>query len=79
MSSSKTIESSTACDQTNDTWLQATPGERLRIRVTSAQTMQAYSVIEIVADPHNGVPLHVHSFGEKLNAFGSKFHTRINT
>jgi len=65
MSSSKTIESSTACDQTNDTWLQVTPGERLRIRVTSAQTMQAYSVIEIVADPHNGVPLHVHNNEEE--------------
>ena len=65
MSSNKTIESSTASDQPNDTWLQVTPGERLRIRVTSAQTMQAYSVIEVVADPHNGVPLHIHTEEEE--------------
>jgi mannose-6-phosphate isomerase-like protein (cupin superfamily) len=61
MSTNKRIESSIARDQTNDAWLQVTPGERLRIRVTSAQTMGAYSVIEIVADPHNGVPLHIHN------------------
>ena len=65
MTSSKTIESSTASDQPNDTWLQVTLGERLRIRVTSAQTMQAYSVIEVVADPHNGVPLHIHTEEEE--------------
>ena len=65
MSSSKTIESGTASDQPNDTWLQVTPGERLRIRVTPAQTMQAYSVIEVVADPHNGVPVHVHKNEEE--------------
>ena len=65
MSSNKTIERSTACDQADDTWLQVTPGERLRIRVSSAQTMGAYSVIEIVADPHNGVPLHVHKNEEE--------------
>ena len=65
MSTSKTIESSTACHQTNDTWLQVTPGERLRICVTSAQTTGAYLVMEIVADPHNGVPLHIHNKEEE--------------
>ena len=65
MSSNKTIESSTAYEKADDTWLQVTPDEQLRIRVTAAQTMQAYSVIEIVADPHNGVPLHVHNNEEE--------------
>jgi mannose-6-phosphate isomerase-like protein (cupin superfamily) len=46
-------------------WLQVTPGERFRICVLSAQTMGAYSVIEIVADPHNGVPLHIHDNEEE--------------
>jgi mannose-6-phosphate isomerase-like protein (cupin superfamily) len=36
-----------------------------RIRVPSAQTMGAYSVIEIVADPGNGVPLHIHNKEEE--------------
>ena len=66
MPSNKTIERGTASDQADDTWLQVTPGERLRIRVTSAQTMGAYSIIEIVADPHNGVPLHVHQNEENI-------------
>ena len=65
MTSNKTIESSTAYEKADDTWLQVTPDEQLRIRVTAAQTMQAYSVIEIVADPHNGVPLHVHNNEEE--------------
>ena len=49
MTTSNPIESSTAHDQANDDWLQVTPGERLRIRISSAQTMGAYSAIEVVA------------------------------
>jgi mannose-6-phosphate isomerase-like protein (cupin superfamily) len=48
-------------DQDRGQWLHVTPGERFKIRVSSAQTMGAYSVIEIVADPANGVPLHTHN------------------
>jgi mannose-6-phosphate isomerase-like protein (cupin superfamily) len=65
MKTSKTIESRSAHDQADGKWLQVTPGERLRIRVSSAQTMGSYSLIEIVADPHNGVPLHVHNKEEE--------------
>ena len=65
MTTSKTIKSTTARDQGNDEWLQVTPGERFRIRVPSAQTMGSYSVLEVVADPHNGVPLHVHNNEEE--------------
>jgi uncharacterized protein YjiS (DUF1127 family)/mannose-6-phosphate isomerase-like protein (cupin superfamily) len=46
-------------------WLQVTPGERLKIRVRSAQTVGAYSVLEIVADPGNGVPLLIHDREEE--------------
>jgi mannose-6-phosphate isomerase-like protein (cupin superfamily)/uncharacterized protein YjiS (DUF1127 family) len=48
-------------DQDRGQWQHVTPGERFKIRVSSAQTMGAYSVIEIVADPGNGVPLHIHN------------------
>ena len=65
MITNKIIASSIARDQANDTWLHVTPGERLRIRVSSAQTMGAYSIIEIVADPHSGVPLHIHNKEEE--------------
>lgn len=60
-----TITSNSVRDQADDQWLQVTPGERFRIRVSSAQTMGAYSILEIVADPHNGVPFHVHNKEEE--------------
>jgi mannose-6-phosphate isomerase-like protein (cupin superfamily) len=65
MTINKTIESGSARDQADDKWLQVTPGEWFRIRVSSAQTMGAYSIMEIVADPHNGVPLHIHNKEEE--------------
>lgn len=65
MTSSKTVQVHTAHDHDDGEWLQITPGERFKIRITSSQTMGAYSVIEVVADPHNGVPLHTHSKEEE--------------
>ena len=61
MAISKTAEVRAVRDPDNGEWLQVTPGERFKIRVSSAQTLGAYSVIEIVADPGNGVPLHIHN------------------
>jgi len=65
MTSRKTAEVRSPLDQDGGEWLQITSGERFRIRVPSAQTMGAYSVIEIVADPGNGVPLHIHNKEEE--------------
>ena len=65
MTTSKTVEVRAAEGQGNDEWLQITPGERLRIRISSAQTMGAYSVLEVVADPGNGVPMHIHGNEEE--------------
>jgi mannose-6-phosphate isomerase-like protein (cupin superfamily) len=49
-------------DRSDDAkWLQVTPGERFTIRISSAQTMGAFSVLEVLADAYNGVPLHIHS------------------
>jgi mannose-6-phosphate isomerase-like protein (cupin superfamily) len=61
MTISETIRGSSARNQANGEWLQITPGERFTIRVSAAQTMGAYSVMEVIADPHNGVPLHIHN------------------
>ena len=36
------------------------PGERCLIRVPAADTNGAYSFVEIVSDPGDGTPLHVH-------------------
>src|SRR5260370_38605748 len=65
MAISKTAEVRAVRDPDNDEWLQVTPGERFKIRIASAQTMGAYALIEVVADPHNGVPLHIHSKEEE--------------
>jgi mannose-6-phosphate isomerase-like protein (cupin superfamily) len=65
MTTPKTAEARIAPDQDRGEWLQVTPGERFKIRVSSAQTMGSCSVIEILADPHNGVPVHIHTKEEE--------------
>ena len=52
-------------DQDDRDWLQIAPGRRFRIRVASSQTNGAYTMIEIVADPYTGVPLHIHNGEEE--------------
>jgi mannose-6-phosphate isomerase-like protein (cupin superfamily) len=41
-------------------WLQITPGERFKIRTSVEETEGAYTMLELVADPRNGVPMHIH-------------------
>ena len=41
-------------------WLQLTPGERFKIRTSVKETKGAYSMFEVVADPGNGVSMHIH-------------------
>jgi mannose-6-phosphate isomerase-like protein (cupin superfamily) len=48
-----------------DEWSEVTRGERYIIRTTSEETNGAYSVLEVVADPRNGVPMHVHDNEEE--------------
>ena len=46
--------------QHNDEWLQVTPGERFRIRTSVKETKGIYTMLELIADPRNGVPMHIH-------------------
>jgi quercetin dioxygenase-like cupin family protein len=41
-------------------WSEVIRGERYIIRTSSAETNGVYSMLEVVADPRNGVPMHVH-------------------
>ena len=41
-------------------WSEVIRGERYIIRISSAETNGVYSMLEVVADPRNGVPMHVH-------------------
>jgi len=51
--------------QRRDGWSEVTRGERYIIRTTSEQTNGAYSMLEVVADARNGVPMHVHDNEEE--------------
>lgn len=42
-------------------WMTARPGEHFCIRVSALDTEGAYSVVEIVSNPGDSSPLHVHS------------------
>ena len=46
--------------QTNGEWLQVTPGERFRIRTSAKETKGIYTMLELIADSRNGVPMHIH-------------------
>jgi quercetin dioxygenase-like cupin family protein len=48
-----------------DEWSEITRGERCIIRASSEQTNGAYSMLEVVADPRNGVPMHIHDNEEE--------------
>ena len=46
--------------QTKAEWLETRPGEHCRIRVSAKDTHGLYSLVEIVSDPGDGTPMHVH-------------------
>ncbi|HEX9470774.1 MAG TPA: cupin domain-containing protein [Bradyrhizobium sp.] len=46
--------------RSNAEWLQTTPGERFTIRTSVKETDGNFTVLEVVADPRNGVPMHIH-------------------
>ncbi|UIJ72592.1 cupin domain-containing protein [Aurantimonas sp. HBX-1] len=46
-------------------WREVTPGERFIIRTAAADTAGLYTMLELVADPRNGVPMHVHANEEE--------------
>lgn len=41
-------------------WLDTRPGEHCLIRVDAAETNGVYAFVEIVSDPGDGTPMHVH-------------------
>ena len=46
--------------QSDGEWLQITPGECFKIRTSVKETVGAYTMLELVADPRNGAPMHIH-------------------
>ena len=59
-SSKKSTEVLSINHQDNGEWLETTPGERFTIRTSAKETKGIYTMLEVVADPRNGVPIHIH-------------------
>jgi mannose-6-phosphate isomerase-like protein (cupin superfamily) len=46
--------------QAKGEWLETRPGEHCLIRVSAKETHGLYSLVEILSDPGDGTPMHVH-------------------
>ena len=46
--------------QANGEWLETRPGEHSLIRVSAKDTHGLYSLVEVVSDPGDGTPMHIH-------------------
>ena len=44
----------------NKEWLATRPGEHCLIRISAKDTHGLYSLVEIVSDPGDGTPMHIH-------------------
>lgn len=45
---------------TKGEWLETRPGEHCLIRISAQNTHGLYSLVEVVSDPGDGTPMHVH-------------------
>jgi quercetin dioxygenase-like cupin family protein len=46
--------------QANTKWLETRPGEHCLIRISAKDTHGLYSLVEILSDPGDGTPMHIH-------------------
>ena len=46
--------------QAKGEWFETRPGEHCLIRVSAKDTRGLYSLVEVVSDPGDGTPLHIH-------------------
>ena len=60
MNPKKSSEEPSNGHERENEWSEVIRGERYTIRTSSVETNGVYSMLEVVADPRNGVPMHVH-------------------
>jgi mannose-6-phosphate isomerase-like protein (cupin superfamily) len=65
MNSKNSSKAPLNANERKDKWSEVTRGERYIIRTTSEEANGAYSMLEVIADPRNGVPMHVHDNEEE--------------
>jgi quercetin dioxygenase-like cupin family protein len=51
--------------QVKNEWLETRPGEHCLIRVSAKDTHSIYSLVEIISDPGDGTPMHVHEIEDE--------------
>jgi len=51
---------------TDKRWIEAVPGERVAICIRGSDVGGAYSVVEIIASPLGGPPLHIHENEDEI-------------
>jgi mannose-6-phosphate isomerase-like protein (cupin superfamily) len=60
MNPKKSFQEASNGHEGENEWSEVIRGERFIIRTSSAETNGVYSMLEVLADPRNGVPMHVH-------------------
>jgi hypothetical protein len=45
--------------QSKSEWFEPTLGERFSIRTSASEAEGNFTILEVVADPRNGVPMHI--------------------
>jgi quercetin dioxygenase-like cupin family protein len=60
MGTSSTSDAHTISNEPSGEWLQSRPGERFSIRVPATATNGCYSVTEIISNPGDSTPVHLH-------------------
>jgi mannose-6-phosphate isomerase-like protein (cupin superfamily) len=60
MSISSTGDAHAIDNEPSGEWLQARPGERFSIRIPASATNGCYSVTEILSNPDDSTPVHLH-------------------
>jgi mannose-6-phosphate isomerase-like protein (cupin superfamily) len=60
MGTSSTSDAHTIGNEPSGEWLQSRPGERSSIRVPATATNGCYSVTEIISNPGDSTPVHLH-------------------
>jgi mannose-6-phosphate isomerase-like protein (cupin superfamily) len=60
MNPKKSFQEASNGHECENEWSEVIRGERFIIRTSSAETNGVYSMLEVLADPRNGVPMHVH-------------------
>src|SRR5215510_14563126 len=46
--------------QEDDEWLRTPTGERFKIHTSTEETVGRFTMLEMVADPRNRIPMHIH-------------------